>query len=151
MSATAGRNGEITLKLPSADLGTPGGSDVIMGQIRSWSIEDAVETLDTTVMSGSTGFIFRSNTPSFKTWTITVDFIYDKADAAQANERFKAGNDTIITIYPEGEATATADKYFSGTGLITSLSRSASYDGLIECSITVEGKSALAYSTDVAA
>ena len=151
MSATAGRNGEITLKLPSADLGTPTGSDVIMGQIRSWSIDDGVETLDTTVMSGSAGFIFRTNTPSFKTWSITVDFIYDTADAAQSNARFKAGNDTIITIYPEGEATATADKYFSGTGLITALTRSASFDGLIECSITVEGKSALAYSTDTAA
>jgi predicted secreted protein len=147
MSATAGRNGQITVQLPTADLGTTYGSAVIVGQMRSWSLDDTAETLDTTVMSGTaSGFIFRDTIPSFKTWTITVDFIYDRADSATADAKFKAGNNAVVAIYPEGNNTAT-DVAISGTGLITSLSRSASYDGLIECSVTFEGKSALSYST----
>lgn len=147
MSATAGRNGQITVQLPTADLGTTYGTAVIVGQMRSWSLDDTAETLDTTVMSGTaSGFIFRDTIPSFKTWTLTVDFIYDKADAATAEARFKAGNNAVVAVYPEGNNTAN-DVAISGTGLITSLSRSASYDGLIECSVTFEGKSALSYST----
>lgn len=147
MSATAGRNGQITVQLPDADLGTSYGTATIVGQMRSWSLDDTVETLDTTVMNGSaSGFIFRDTIPSFKTWTITVDFIYDKADATTADAQFKAGNNAVVAIYPEGNNTST-DVAISGTGLITSLTRSASFDGLIECSVTFEGKSALSYST----
>lgn len=147
MSATAGRNGQITVQLPSVDLGTTYGTATIVGQVRSWSLDDTVETLDTTVMNGAaSGFIFRDTTPSFKTWSITVDFIYDAADATTSDAQFKAGNNAVVAIYPEGNNTSN-DVAISGTGLITSLTRSASYDGLIECSVTFEGKSALSYST----
>lgn len=147
MSATAGRNGQITVQLPTADLGTSYEAAAIVGQMRSWSLDDTAETLDTTVMSGTaSGFIFRDTIPSFKTWTLTVDFIYDRADAATADAQFKAGNNAVVAVYPEGNNTSN-DVAISGTGLITSLTRSASYDGLIECSVTFEGKSALSYST----
>ena len=139
MAATAGRNGEIKLALPTEGLGTPSATSVVLGQVRSWSLDDAVETLDTTVMDGTaTGFIFRDNIPSFKTWTMNVSFIYDPEDAVQSNAYFKAGNDTDVVLYPEG----TTDNW-SGRGLITTISRSASYDGLIECSLTIEGRTAL--------
>lgn len=146
MAATAGRNGQITVQLPSVDLGTSYGAATIVGQVRSWNLEDSVETLDTTVMNGAaSGFIFRDTTPSFKTWTLTVDFIYDRADATTADDQFKAGNNAVVAVYPEGNNTSN-DVAISGTALITTLSRSASYDGLIECSVTFEGKSALNYS-----
>lgn len=143
MSATAGRNGEIKLKLPTTDLGNPSGATaVVLGQLRSWSFDDTVETLDTTVMNGAaSGFVFKNTMPSFKSWTITVDFIYDPADAAQGTATLKAGNDTEISLYPESDSESAS---YIGTGLITSLSRSASFDGLIECSLTIEGKSAIA-------
>ena len=144
MAATAGRNGEIKLQLPTADLGTTFATAVVLGQVRSWSIDDAVETLDTTVMDGAaTNFIFRDNIPSFKTWTMNVTFIYDVEDAAQGADTFKAGNDTIVTLYPAGDEA----EDWTGTGLITTISRSASYDGLIECSMTIEGRSELNYTT----
>lgn len=144
MAATAGRNGEIKLKLPTADLGDPtGATATVLGQVRSWSIDDAVETLDTTVMDGTaTGFIFRDNIPSFKTWTLNVTFIYDSADTTQSDAQFKAGNDTVVTLYPAGDT----NEDWTGQGLITTISRSASYDGLIECSMTVEGRSALVFT-----
>lgn len=143
MAATAGRNGEIKLVLPTADLGDPTGTATVLGQVRSWSLDDAVETLDTTVMDGTaTGFIFRDNIPSFKTWTMNVTFIYDAADATQSKATFKAGNDTDVTLFPEGD---TGDNW-TGTGLITTISRSASYDGLIECSVTIEGRTAITFT-----
>jgi len=143
MSATAGRNGEIKIILPTADLGAPAGTATVLGQVRSWSVDDSVDTLDTTVMDGAaSGFIFRDTIPSFKTWTLTVDFIYDAADASQVKTTFKAGNDTTVLLYPAGELA----EDFEGTGLITAISRSASFDGLIECSMTVEGKTALVFT-----
>jgi predicted secreted protein len=153
MAVTAGRNGEIKIELPAADLGSPStvttsGSlnsavTATIGSVRSWSLEESVETLDTTVMNtAAAGFIFRDVVPSFKSWTVSVDFLYDPADTyAQFEAHFKAGNTVNIAIYPESDAAGKA--VFGGKALLTSISRSASYDGVIECSATFEGRAAL--------
>jgi hypothetical protein len=154
MAVTAGRNGEIKIELPGADLGDPtalvdaGDLNVavnllILGQVRSWSLEESVETLDTTVMNTSAaGFIFRDVVPSFKSWTITVDFLYDPTDTDVAfDAQFKAGNTVNIAIYPESDTGS--KEVYGGKALMTSISRSSSYDGVIECSATFEGRSTL--------
>ena len=156
MAVTAGRNGEIKIKLPASDLADPGSlanvaaldasvAALILGQVRSWSLEETVETLDTTVMNtAASGFIFRDVVPSFKSWTVTVDFLYDPADTDVAfDTEFKAGNTVHIAIYPESDASTKG--IFGGIALMTSISRSASYDGVIECSATFEGRAALLY------
>lgn len=154
MSVTAGRNGAIKIEFPTADLANPAttvsniatlntsmNSAVVFGQVRSWSLEETVDTLDATVMSSSTGFIFRDVLPSFKSWTASVDFIYDPADAGQANVYLKAGNTVNIGVFPEGDNIA--DDVWGGKAMITSISQSASFDGLVECTVSVEGRATL--------
>lgn len=151
MAVKSGRNGEIKLSIapgtvaPTTASALETSANLALGQIRSWSLDESVETVDATVMSTSaTGYIFRDTLPTFKTWTATVDFLYDPADATvQFNAAFVAGVVCDIAIYPEGELAATADKIFGGRALLTSISRSASYDGLVECSATFEGKATL--------
>ena len=154
MAVTAGRNGAIKIQFPTADLADPAtvvtnistmntamNSAVVFGEVRSWSLEETVDTLDATVMSSSTGFIFRDVLPSFKSWTASVDFIYDPADAGQANVYLKAGNTVNIGIFPEGDNIG--DDTWGGRGMITAISQSASYDGLVEASLTVDGRAVL--------
>ena len=153
MSVTAGRNGAIKIEFPGADLGpvttvtnisqlnTAMNSAVVFGQVRSWSLEETVDTLDATVMSSSTGFIFRDVLPSFKTWTASVDFIYDPDDTTQGNVYLKAGNTVNLGVFPEGDVIT--DAVWGGKAMITSVSQSASYDGLVEATVSFEGRAVL--------
>lgn len=154
MAVTAGRAGAIKLEFPAADLQDPTtvvtniatlntamNAAVVFGQVRSYSLEESVETLDATVMQSTAGFIFRDVLPSFKTWNATVDFIYDPADNGQANVRLKSGNTVNIGIFPEGDIVG--EETWGGKALITTISQSASYDGLIEATLTVEGRAVL--------
>lgn len=154
MSVTAGRNGAIKIEFPSADLANPAttvtniatlntamNAAVVFGQVRSWSLEETVDTLDATVMSSSTGFIFRDVLPSFKSWTASVDFIYDPADNGQGNVYLKAGNTVNLGVFPEGDNIG--DDTWGGKAMITSISQSASFDGLVEATLTVEGRATL--------
>jgi hypothetical protein len=154
MAVTAGRNGAIKIEFPSADLANPAttvtniatmntamNAAVVFGQVRSWSLEETVDTLDATVMSSSTGFIFRDVLPSFKSWTASVDFIYDPADTGQGNVYLKAGNTVNIGVFPEGDVVT--EDVWGGKAMITAISQSASFDGLVEATITCEGRATL--------
>lgn len=160
MAVTAGRNGAIKIEFPAADLSDPAtvvtnigtlntamNAAVVLGQVRSWSLEETVDTLDATVMSSSTGFIFRDVLPSFKSWTSTVDFIYDPADTTQANVRLKAGNTVNIGVFPEGDNNG--DDVWGGKAMITAISQTASFDGLVEASMTVEGRATLVRGANI--
>ena len=154
MAVTAGRNGAIKIEFPTADLANPAttvtniatmntamNAAVVFGEIRSWSLEETVDTLDATVMSSSTGFIFRDVLPSFKTWTASVDFIYNPADVGQGNVYLKAGNTVNIGVFPEGDNVT--DDVWGGKAMITSISQTASFDGLVEATVAVEGRAIL--------
>jgi len=48
-------------------------------------------------------------------------------------------------LYPEGDTTG--DTYYTGTALVTGVSRSASFDGMVEATISVQGTGALTSAT----
>lgn len=152
MAVLQGRNGQIKIVLPttsgvaptapSSTYASPSGS-VILGDIRSWSVEESVETVDATTMSTTTGFIFRDVLPSFKAWTATADVLLDPATTnldVGSNSFFRSGETVNLYIYPAGDGAGSTDLVYWGQALITSKSQSASFDGLIEVSITFEGR-----------
>lgn len=149
MAVTQGRGGEIKLQVATeptsyANIAAlEAGATAILGSVRSWSLDESVETVDATVMApGTSGYVFRDTLPTFKTWTATVDFIYNPEDTdGQFDTGFVAGRTVGIAVYPTGDLAS--QKVFGGVALLTSISRSASYDGLIECSATFEGKATL--------
>ena len=55
------------------------------------------------------------------------------------------GSSVTINFYPEGADSG--DTYYSGTALVTGVTRSASFDGMVEASITLQGSGALTAST----
>ena len=154
MAVTAGRNGAIKIEFPASDLALPAttvtgiaslntsmNAAVVFGEVRSWNLEETVDTLDATVMSSGSGFIFRDLLPSFKTWTAGVDFLYNPADTGQSSAYLKAGNTVNIGVFPEGD-TITEDVW-GGKAMITSITQTASYDGMVDCSMTLDGRAIL--------
>ena len=55
------------------------------------------------------------------------------------------GAEVTLNVYPEGDASS--DVYYAGSAIVTGVTRTASFDGLVEASITLQGTGALTSST----
>ena len=114
------------------------GSNAV-AEIRSYSIEESADTLEDTSM----GDAARTYKPSLTSFSGSLDVFWDETDTAQL--ALTVGSSVTIKFYPEG--TATGARYYEGTAIVTGVSRSASFDGLVEASISVQGTGALSFTT----
>ena len=115
------------------------GSNAI-AEIRSFSIEESADTLEDTTM----GDTARTYKPSLTTFTGSVDVLWDETDTA-GQGALTIGASVTLNVYPEGDASG--DTYYSGSAIVTGVTRSSSFDGLVEASITVQGNGALTQTT----
>ncbi len=114
------------------------GTDAV-ASIKSYSVEDTMDTIEVTTM----GNTFRDYKTSLESFSGSLDVFWDEVDTAQI--ALQAGSEVTLKFYPEG--TASTAKYYSGTAIVTGVSISASFDGMVEASISVQGKSALSLDT----
>ena len=108
-------------------------------EIRSYSIEESADTLETSTM----GDTARSYVPSLTTFTGSVDVYWDETDT-NGQGALSIGNEVTLNVYPEGDAST--DTYYTGSAIVTGVTRTASFDGLVEASITLQGTGALTES-----
>ncbi len=105
--------------------------NVLVGEVRDWSLEQTANRVDDTVM----GDEWTTGKMTQKSWTASVNIYYDAAlDVG-------LGSDITLKLYPQGNTTGF--EYYSGPAHITGFSSSASFDGMIEASISVEGNGPL--------
>ena len=116
------------------------GSDTV-GELRSFSLETTGDTIETSNM-GTTARTYKAGLTA---WSGTASLFWDETDAGQT--ALALGTEIVIKVYPEG-ATA-GDKYYTGSAIVTAKSVSASFDGLVESSISFTGTGALSFSTAV--
>jgi len=114
------------------------GTDAV-AEIKSYSVEDTMDTIEVTTM----GDTFRDYETTLESFSGSIDVFWDEVDTAQI--ALQAGSEVVLKFYPEG--TASSAKYYTGTAIVTGLSISASFDGMVEASISVQGKSALTLAT----
>jgi hypothetical protein len=109
-------------------------------EIRSYSIEESADTLETSTM----GDTARTYVPSLTTFTGSVDVYWDETDT-NGQGALSIGTEVTLNVYPEGDAST--DTYYTGSAIVTGVTRTASFDGLVEASITLQGTGALTEST----
>lgn len=114
------------------------GSDTV-GEIRSYSISETADTIEDTSMGDAS----RTYKTGLKSFTGSVDVFWDEADAGQT--ALSVGSSVTLNVYPEGATTG--DKYFSGSAIVTGLTVTGSFDGMVEASLTLQGTGALSLST----
>jgi predicted secreted protein len=114
------------------------GSDSVL-EIRSYSIEESADTLEDTSMGDSA----RTYKPSLTSFSGSLDVFWDEADTGQS--ALSIGSEVTLNVYPEGDTSG--DTYYSGSAIVTGVSRTGSFDGLVEASISVQGNGALTEST----
>lgn len=111
-----------------------------VAEIRSYSIEQTADTLEDTTM----GDTARTYLPSLTTFTGTLDVLWDETDTS-GQGALTIGASVTLNLYPEGAVSG--DTYLSGTAIVTGRTITASYDGLVEMSISVQGTGALSTTT----
>lgn len=117
-----------------------------IGQIRNFSVEQTADTIEDTSM-GDTARTYKDSLTQF---TASIDALFDQssadsvtADAAQV--AMTIGSTATFKFLPQGDTTG--DYQLSGEGIVTSISRSQSYDGLVEISFSIQGSGALTIGT----
>ena len=108
-------------------------------EIRSYSIEESADTLETSTM----GDTARTYVPSLTTFTGSVDVYWDETDT-NGQGALSIGAAVTLNVYPEGDSST--DTYYTGSAIVTGVTRTASFDGLVEASITLQGTGALTES-----
>jgi|TARA_Y100000289_G_C3877560_1_gene126875 hypothetical protein len=110
-----------------------------IAEIRSFSVEQTADTIEDTKM-GDTARTYKSSLTSF---TASIDALFDDTDTAQT--AMTIGAELAFLFQPEGSSTG--DYQLSGTGIVTGISQSQSYDDLVMRSFTVQGTGALTIGT----
>lgn len=110
-----------------------------IAEIRDWSIETTSEMVADTVMGDS----WVTNKPTLKSWTTSVNCYWDSADAGQI--ALVEGAEVVINVYPAGNTST--KKYYTGSVIVASVSKSASFDGMVEVSFSGTGNGALTEDT----
>jgi len=122
MAIISGRNGQITF----------GGTAI--ANLKSWSVDHSVGTVDVSTMSVGTSNAPYIPTQYATTYTVTgtADCFFDADNAQQlgAVNSLAAGTTVAIVIYPDSGETLTIS-----SAMITGASLSSSIDGLVEISI----------------
>jgi hypothetical protein len=115
-----------------------GSNDV--AEVRSFSLNETADTVEDTTM----GDTARTHLITLTSFDGSIDVFWDETDT-NGQVALGVGSSVTLALYPEGDSAG--DTYYSGTALVTGVSRSSSFDGMVEASITVQGSGALTTST----
>lgn len=111
------------------------GSNAI-AEIRSYSLEETSDTVEDTTM----GDTYRTRKATLKMWSGSVDVFWDETDT-NGQVALVVGSEVTVNFYPEGNTSG--DNYYTGSAIVTGRTINASFDGMVEASLTLEGNGAL--------
>ncbi len=111
-----------------------------VSEIKSYSLEESADTIETTKM----GDAARTYLPSLTSFSGSIDCFWDETDTS-GQVALAVGASVTLVFYPEGEASG--DTYYSGTALVTGKTITGSFDGMVEASISVQGTGAITTTT----
>ena len=128
MATVTGQSGVVKLQLA-------GVTEVVVGEVRSFTIETSADTIEDSAMGDTS----RSYKAGLDSSTVSIECYWDQADAQQLVLDSRASVD--FEISPSG--TAQGSKKYSGTGIVTSKSITASFDGMVEASFSIQASGAI--------
>jgi len=111
----------------------------VVGELRSYSLEQTADTIEDTSMGDTT----RTYKSALKGWSGSASLFFDETDAGQT--ALALGTEIALKVYPEGASSG--DKYYYGQAIITGSNVSASFDGMVEAEVTFTGTGALTLGT----
>ena len=111
-----------------------------VAEIKSINLSESMNLIDDTNI-GDTAKTFQSGTTE---WEGSVDCFWDETDT-NGQVALTIGASVTVKFYFEGATSG--DTFYSGTGLVTGITRGSAVDGMVDASFTLKGTGALATST----
>ena len=111
-----------------------------VAEIRSFSVDETMDTIESTAM----GDTYRTFETSLKSWSGTVDVFFDDTDTS-GQGALTVGSEVTVSLQVEGNTTG--DHKLSGAAIVTGRSISSSFDGLVEASLSLQGDGPLTEGT----
>tara|TARA_R110000744_G_scaffold234426_1_gene352238 strand:+ start:694 stop:1083 length:390 start_codon:yes stop_codon:yes gene_type:complete len=115
------------------------GADTI-AEVKDWSFDETADTTEDTTM----GDAARTRKSTLTSASGSINAFWDETDTT-GQGAMTAGSEVSLVLQPEGSATG--DTIYSVTAIITSVSRSASFDGMVEASFSWDSNGAVVVST----
>lgn len=136
MATFIGRDGIIKV----GTTGSGASASNAVAELRSYSIEETGETVEDTVMTDTA----RTHKATLTSFSGSADVYWDDTDT-NGQVALAVGTACSLKFFPEGGDSG--DTTYHGDVIVTGVSRSASFDGLVECSITFQGTGSLSTAT----
>jgi predicted secreted protein len=111
-----------------------------VAEVRSYTVSETGDTIEDTSMGDAS----RTYKAGLKTWTASVEAMWDETDTTGQGS-FDVGASVTLNVYPEGSTTG--DIYYTGSAIVTGKTVNATFDGMVEASFTLQGTGALSEST----
>jgi len=128
MATITGENGKVMWGPDS------GGATNTVASVRSWTVEHVKDTVENTAM----GDAARTYLSGLHAFTGTMEVLYDSTEDGDAI--FDPANDATLSV--EFFPAATGVKYV-GDVIVTSVSRTASFDDVISATVSFQGTGVL--------
>ena len=109
---------------------TSGGSAANIGEVQSYAFNSSADSIEDTAMGDSA----RTYKAGLKNHTLSVEARFDSSDSAQ--EDLAAGSEVDFEVNPEGVGTGTP--VYTGSGVVTTSSFTATFDGMVDASFEVQ-------------
>lgn len=111
-----------------------------VAEVKSWSMEITSDTVDASII----GTEWRKNQATIKSWSGSFEGFWDETDT-EGQGALVAGGTVTLNLYPEGDDSGAT--YWSGDAIITSISRSGAFDGIVEATYSFTGSGAVTEQT----
>jgi len=117
------------------------GSDTLtaIASVRSWSMDITRDTVENTSMSSGG---VRTYLKGLQSYSGSMDIVYDDSENAIVSTAMNPDTDDTVSVEFYSDSAVDATK-FAGDVIITSYSITASYDGLVEASVSFQGTGAI--------
>ena len=111
-----------------------------IGGLVDWTVDYTVDTIECSQM----GTTHRTYVPSLESWSGSLSLRWSP-DAGDNQDAIATGAILTVVLFPEGETAG--DVTYTGDMIVTGLSRTASFDGLIEMTVSFDGTGPLTTGT----
>jgi hypothetical protein len=111
-----------------------------VAEVTGFSFDETADTIEDTELSDSA----RTYVSDLTSFSGSIDCMWDETDTT-GQGAMTAGASVTLNLYPEGATTG--DTYYSGTALITSISRANAIGAMVTASFSFQGTGALTSST----
>jgi predicted secreted protein len=123
---------------------TVGATPTALGEVRSYSIETALGTIDASVLSTT----WKNYLVGQSGWSGSMECFYDPSDTAQADLVSKARAGTICTITVQPLGAGAGKTQLSGTCYVTGMTISGATEDAVGLSISFQGTGELQLNSD---